>query len=277
MKPFALLAAREDDAAVQGEYRAVRRFMGLEPEQLVLVRLEQGPLPPLDFSDYSGLIIGGSPYNVSDDETAKSGTQKRVESDLSRILAQSIAEDFPVLGLCYGLGLLTQLLGGIVNREYGEEASAVEVRLTTAGQADPLLAGFPTTFPALTGHKEAVAELPSTDFQNGMRPGLLRALGFSDPTVAHISESSDYSAVQVLATGAACPVQMVRVGRNAYATQFHPELDEAGIKERLAIYLDKGYCAPDEYDAVIERITGTPLTNAQQILKNFAILYGHSG
>jgi len=273
MKPFALLAAREDDAAVQGEYQAVRRFMGLEPDGLVLIRLEQGPLPALDFNGYSGFIIGGSPFNVSDDEAAKSPMQKRVESDLNCILAEAIAEDFPVLGLCYGLGLLAQLLGGSVNRQYGEEASAVEVCLTPAGQADPLLAGLPFTFLALTGHKEAVSELPSTGIENGRASGLLGVFGFSDPNVVSPGGLSGNPAVQVLATGAACPVQMVRVGRNIYATQFHPELDEAGIKERLAIYLDKGYCAPDEYDTVIGRITGTDLTTAHQILKNFATTY----
>ena len=37
----------------------------------------------------------------------------------------------------------------------------------------------------------------------------------------------------VLASSATCPVQAFRVGRNLYATQFHPELDLAGLDTRI--------------------------------------------
>jgi len=241
IKPFLFLAARAETVAADGEYQAICRFMGLPPEQLVRIRLDAEPLPALDFNDYSGIIIGGSPFNVSDDAAAKTQVQRRVEAELESVLTQAIAADYPVLGLCYGMGLLGQVLGVPVNREYGEEASVVQVQLTETGLADPLLAGIPAQFSALTGHKEAVAQVPTN--------------------------------ATVLATSSTAPVQMLRAGANVYAVQFHPELDEAGLTERLAIYLENGYCKPEEYDQVIARIHGANLTYAHQTLRNFATRY----
>jgi len=237
-KPFLFLAARAEAVAADAEYAAVCRYTGLEPAELVRVRLDQGPLPELDLADYSGVIIGGSPFNVSDDQATKSAVQQRVEAELHGLLDQAIAQDFPVLGLCYGMGLLTQHLGGMVDLTYGEGAGTVAVEPTPAGFADPLLAGAPARFLALTGHNEAARALP---------PG-----------------------ATLLASAVSAPVQMIRVGRNVYAVQFHPELDVPGLTERLRIYLHKGYCQPDEYDQVVASIQGANLTPAHQILKNFA-------
>ena len=34
--------------------------------------------------------------------------------------------------------------------------------------------------------------------------------------------------------------------QNLYATQFHPELDVAGIEQRIRVYRDYGYFPPEE-------------------------------
>jgi len=241
MKPFLFLAARFEDAAADLEYEAFCHYSGLAPSELVRVRLEQGLLLGVTLSDYAGLIIGGSPFNVSDDAATKTAVQQRVEADLQALLDQAIAQDFPVLGVCYALGVLGSHLGSTPDHTYGESAGTVEVELTEAGQADPLLAGLPQHFTALTGHKEALPTLPD--------------------------------GATLLATAAAAPVQMIRVGQNVYAVQFHPELDQPGLKERLAIYLDQGYCAPQEYQQVLAKTERANLANAQQILKNFVQLF----
>ena len=54
----------------------------------------------------------------------------------------------------------------------------------------------------------------------------------------------------LLATSATCPVQMFRVGRRVYATQFHPELDLTRLTVRIRVYRTHGYFPPDEADAV---------------------------
>ena len=66
VKPFLLLASRAEDAAAEDEYEAYLRYGGLEPSQLRRIRMEAAPLPRLDLSEYSGVIVGGSPFTSSD-------------------------------------------------------------------------------------------------------------------------------------------------------------------------------------------------------------------
>lgn len=77
VKPFLLLATRAEDAAAEDEYQAYLRYCGLKPEELVRWRLESEPLPPLELSDYSGVIVGGSPYTSSDPMEEKDAAQIR--------------------------------------------------------------------------------------------------------------------------------------------------------------------------------------------------------
>ena len=70
MKPFLLLATRSEDEAADDEYAGFLAAGGLLPEQLHRVRLEAAPMPSIALDDYSGVIVGGSPFNASDpDET----------------------------------------------------------------------------------------------------------------------------------------------------------------------------------------------------------------
>lgn len=79
MKPFLLLAIRAEDVAADDEYAAMLRRTGLPEHQLVRVRLERGPLGEVDLDEWSGVILGGGPYQASDPEETKSSTQRRVE------------------------------------------------------------------------------------------------------------------------------------------------------------------------------------------------------
>ena len=241
MKPFLLLASRAEDTAAEDEYRAYLRYCGLQPEQLQRIRMEAAPLPALELSDYSGVIVGGSPFTSSDPAEHKSATQHRVERELAGLLDRVVAEDFPFLGACYGVGTLGSHLGAPIDGTYAEPISVVDVSLTDAGRADPLLVGMPDTFPAFVGHKEAIAALPA--------------------------------AATLLASSATCPVQMFRVGDNVYATQFHPELDVDGIVTRIHAYASYGYFAPDELDLTLAAVRRAPVTDTGRILRTFVERY----
>ncbi|MDR2722228.1 MAG: glutamine amidotransferase, partial [Cellulomonadaceae bacterium] len=82
MKPFLLLATREHDAASDGEYAAVLRYGKLTRDTLHRIRLERDPMPDIDLDDFSGVIVGGSPFNTSDPDNAKSDLQRRVEAEI---------------------------------------------------------------------------------------------------------------------------------------------------------------------------------------------------
>ena len=86
MLPFLLLASRAEDAAADDEYAAYLRYGGLAPSELHRIRLEAVSLPGLDLADYSGIIIGGSPFTSSDPPEHKSAVQHRVERELAGLL-----------------------------------------------------------------------------------------------------------------------------------------------------------------------------------------------
>ena len=241
MKPFLLLATRAEDEAADDEYAAMLRAAGLDEPQLHRVRLEAGPLPALDLDRYAGIVLGGGPFDSSDADERKSPVQRRVEADLRRLLDELVARDFPFLGACYGVGTLGVHQGGTVDRAYGEPIGAVPVTQTEAGTADPLLAGMPATFHAFVGHKEALRDVP---------PGAV-----------------------LLASSPSCRVQMFRVRTNLYATQFHPELDVAGIITRVRIYQHHGYFPPHELDGLVDRLRTAVVTEPPRILANFVARY----
>lgn len=240
MRPFLLLSTRDHDQAAAAEYRSVLRHTGLEPSALAHHRVESEPLPAMDLSDFSGILLGGSSFNISDSH--KTATQERVESELSDLVAELVDRDYPFLGLCYGVGTVTTHLGGVVDRRYGEPVGAIEVTLTDDGAEDPLLEGVPESFEAFVGHKEA---------SNGVPPG-----------------------ASLLATGTECPVQMYRVGANVYVTQFHPELDAEDLAARMRIYRTAGYFEPAEMEELIAMAFASGVNGSQHLLlRNFVSRY----
>ena len=241
MRPFLLLATRADDAAADGELEAVRRFGGLADDEIVRIRLEEGPMPDLDLDDWSGIIVGGSPFNASDPPDEKSAVQLRVEAELRDLLDDVVARDMPFLGACYGVGTLGVHQGGVIDRTFGEPVGAVPVTLTEAGRADPLFADLSDTFDAFVGHKEAVRVPPA--------------------------------GAVVLASSPACPVQAFRMKQNLYATQFHPELDVPGIVARVEIYRHAGYFPPEELGRVIQEISGATVHEPPRMLASFVRRY----
>ncbi len=81
MKPFLLLSIRPEQAAADNEYESFLRFTGLEEAELPLINLAQGELPDLDLDEWSGILLGGGPWNASDPPETKSPAQLRSEVD----------------------------------------------------------------------------------------------------------------------------------------------------------------------------------------------------
>jgi len=245
VKPFLLLATRADNAIADAEYAAFLRFGGLRPAQLRRVRLERERMPRLTLRDYSGIFVGGSPFNASDPATDKSAVQRRVEAEMASLLDDVIADDVPFFGACYGVGTLGAHQGATIDRRFGEPIGAVRIELTDAGRDDPLFAGLPDRFDAFVGHKEACSQLPSS--------------------------------ATLLASGSACPVQAFRVGANAYATQFHPELDVDELIARVRAYRHEGYFAPEQLDETVAAVRAAPAVHwPRRILRAFVDRYARS-
>lgn len=239
IRPFLLLSSRADDDVAHLEHSAVARLMGLAADDVRHLRVEQAPVSPVDLTEFSGVLLGGSPFNYSDAE--KSPLQVRVEADIAGIVRQVIRDDVPFLGLCYGVGALTSALGGTVDTSYPEPVGAVRITLTEEGRADPLLATGPVAFDAFVGHKECCPSLPE--------------------------------GAVLLATSDACPVQAFRVGRHVYATQFHPELDHDGLTARVHAYRHHGYFPPETAESILETAATVNVSAAHGMLTAFARRY----
>lgn len=110
---------------------------------------------------------------------------------LKAYLRQAVKEDIPVLGICLGGQLLADVLGGRVTAGSRGEKGLHSLTLTPEAAADPLFSGLSGEFVAFEWHNDSF-DLP--------------------PGAVH------------LAVSAACPGQAFRY-RNAWALQFHPEVN----------------------------------------------------
>ncbi len=241
MKPFLILQSRPEEEASKGEFDAFLKYGGLEVFDVQRVRMEKIGIPDVKLENYSGIILGGGPYNMTDKDSGRDANQKRVIKDLFALLDQVVEQDFPFLGVCLGVGFLTAHGGGKVSKEEGEEVGGVTIKINEDGIKDPILAGLPTEFQAFVGHKEGCNSLPA--------------------------------GAVLLASSNTCLVQMFRIKQNVYAAQFHPELDVPGIVERINIYKHAGYFPPEDAEQLIETVSKEKIEVPMEILKRFVERY----
>ena len=163
---------------------------GSQYTQLIARRLRE-------FSVYSEIVS----YTISVDEIEKRRPQGIILSGGPSSLSEAGAPtcdpgvfdlDIPILGICYGMQLLTKqyggLVGGAAEREYGPATVNV-----TSGNADKLFGEVPRQLKVWASHGDFIQEAP---------PGF-----------------------EVLATSANAPVAaMADVSRKRYGLLFHPEV-----------------------------------------------------
>lgn len=242
MLPFLLVSTRPEDDAVETEYELFQRVTGLNSQQLHQVRLDMLGLPDITVTDYAGIFVAGSPYDTTTPEEKQSATQKRTEAELARLFDQVIAVQVPCLTTGYGTEVAAREMGGQVTTRWGEPPQMIDIVLTDEGQNDPILAGFPREFLTYVGHHEAVEVMPQ--------------------------------GAVLLASSATCPVQMMRVGDNFYATQFNPEIDSDVISARLNAYRDAGWGGAEDFDQlVLIGKQGQGRHQAGRLLRNFVNIY----
>jgi len=204
--------------------------LGIDPSLAQVIKVNDGEVLP-DPGEASGVLVTGSPAMV----THREPWSEAAAAWLARVVAQEI----PVLGVCYGHQLLAHALGGVVGPcQGGAEIGTVEVSLTPEGAGDRLLGEGPSLFGAQASHWESVLELP---------PG-----------------------ARLLATTPRDRCHAFAVGERAWGVQFHPEFDveitRGYIKERREKVADAGY----DPDALSANVRETP--NAAALLPRFAAL-----
>jgi GMP synthase (glutamine-hydrolysing) len=241
MRPLLFLQIRPETAVADDELRAVLEYGRLAREDVDRIRVDRDGVPVFDPDRWSGIVVGGSPFEVTTPPERKSELQKSIEAGFTPFLQRVLEEDFPFLGACSGHGLLGAYCGAAMSGRHAETVGPATVALSSEGRLDPLLDGFPESFDVFVGHKEALDELPA--------------------------------GAVLLVRGEVCPVQMFRIGRNVYSTQFHPEGDPAGFGLRIRYYRDHGYFRPEEADARLAAVAGVRTPWAQKVLHRFVRRY----
>jgi GMP synthase (glutamine-hydrolysing) len=142
-----------------------------------------------DATDFSGIVVLGG--EMSAEQLEDYPWLKGVHEILRRALDSGV----PILGVCLGAQELASVLGAEVGESPVKEVGFQRVAATAAGRADPVTAPFAEVGRIFQWHRDAF-ELPA--------------------------------GAELLYTSESVPNQAFRVGRVAYAIQFHFEVD-AGI------------------------------------------------
>ena len=227
------LCVRPEQGAAEAEHRSFRRALGVS--RLDRLDLLDAPLAGPIGAEYDAVVVGGSPFNVVVDE--RGDLQRRVEADLEAVAREAIDDGLPAFFTCYGIGVVTRMLGGTVGTATPESTRPTGIRITEAAHDDPVFGPSAPSMSVLTAHKEGSAEPP---------PGSV-----------------------LLATNDDCPVQAYRVGSTLYATQFHPEVTPQDFADRMAYYRTTGYFDPHEYDLTAERVLAASVSGTD-LLRRFA-------
>jgi GMP synthase (glutamine-hydrolysing) len=181
------------------------------------------------------VIIGGAgAFSVTDDDHPFVGP-------MTDLVHELIERDRPVLGVCWGHQFLAKATGGTVTTDPERgEIGTYAVTLTSDGEADPLFGQFPSPFWAQLGHKDSVTSLG---------PGW-----------------------RELATSERSPFQAVRLeSKPVYGTQFHADLNEQRLRERLLVYFDDYIEDDDEYEKILRGLR--PSIDADRLLERFLEQY----
>lgn len=184
-----------------------------------------------ELNNYRGIILGGSgEVNISD---WKKEIKNKIEA-IKPLVKQAIAQDIPMLNICFGHQLVAHLLGGKVEADARQaETGTSLVHLIKKGLKSPLFKDVPKSFWAVVGHKDSVAKLPSS--------------------------------AKILAHSDKCRIHAYQIKDNIFSVQFHPELDKAGIKFRLNLFPD--YASREDHEKILKHYRPTPY--AYKIIENF--------
>ena len=227
-----LLQVRDAGDPMSGhEIGSFERSLSPRPARIEVFDLLGGPLLPRDLDGVDLVLLGGSgAYSA-----ATGGPWLATALDSLRTVH---ASGVPAFASCWGFQAMAAAMGGeVVNDRGRAEIGTHDLVLTAAARTDPVFGGLGGSFKAQMGHEDRVKTLPPKS-----------TLLASSALVANQAYRFDDAPV--------------------YCTQFHPELDAAGILVRLSAYPRYlAEVAGTTYEEIAARLEETP--EASALLRRF--------
>ena len=220
-----LLQVRDQQAAEIHEQACFLDRLSLTPERLVSVNVVEVPVPSLAESlAYDVVILGGAGAHSA-------YLDYPFTEPLIDLVNELVERDRPFFGACFGHQFLGRALGGsVVHDPANEEIGTFEVELTPEGAKDSLFRDAPPRFAAHLGHHDRL---------DRVAPNLV-----------------------TLASTARCAQQVVRVaGKPVYGAQFHCEMTEQHMRERVMMYAREYMSGDDPAGQVAKRLRPTPFAD----------------
>lgn len=172
-----------------------------EGRQVEQVMAFRGDRVPARLEEDASLIVLGGPMGVGDEDK-----YPWLKDELN-LIEYALKNELPVLGICLGAQLMARAAGARVYKgSAGKEIGWYPLYLTEQGKKDPLFLGLPDEFPVFQWHGDT----------------------FDLPRGAERLAKSDLY-----------PNQLVRMGKRAYAMQFHLEVTEDMVSSWLNINEDE--------------------------------------
>jgi GMP synthase (glutamine-hydrolysing) len=167
--------------------------------EIVQWHAEKTAAPVESLDGFSGLVSLGAFAGVEDEaETAWMPLERR-------LIESALAVEMPVLGLCFGSQLLASVAGAEVGKSGSPEVGWYEVEMTEDAAADPLL--------SVLGSQPQVIQYHYDTFNWPEVPAEVTILGTANGMN-----------------------QAFRVGKNAWGTQFHIEMNLPTMLGWIASY-----------------------------------------
>ena len=230
-----LLQLRNDPVPLGQEQSCFIERCRVARRQIRFINLVEDPeIRWRHVEDAHAVLIGGAgAFSVTRDHD--------FTAPLRDVVHRLIDADRPVFGSCWGHQFLADMGGGqVVGDEERSEVGTFPIELTPEGRADPLLVEFPDRFYVQLGHKDRVSKL-GPDWLD-------------------------------LAKSELCPFQIIRLrDKPVYGTQFHSEMDEGRLHERILVYLQDYVADEAEHQKILRGLR--PSIESDRLLESFLELY----